>query len=47
MEHVEDQTLDVRPVQIRIGHDHDSAVAQIPERRVNLAVLETNDLLDR
>ena len=45
MEQVDEETADVRPVVVLVGHDEDATVAQTGEVLVDLARLETEDLL--
>ena len=47
MEQIHEETLDVRPVQILICHDHDTTITESLDVLVLTSLLETEDLLDR
>ena len=44
VQEVDDKSLDVRPVVVLIGHDHDVPVAETLRRGVRFSKLETHDL---
>ena len=47
VKHIHDETLDVAPVMILVGHNHDPAVSEFCQGLVDLAVLEAQNTLNR